>query len=86
MYYYYIKSIDKIIPVIGASTSNKVSSSLKISVAFSIIANACSSLIRPSWKKWSFNKAKFGLVGSSFDQNSSSDGIFTFGGVISLFI
>ena len=64
-------------PVIGPFTYNKFGSAVSSFVASLTINMACVSVNRPSRKKKSFRKARFGLVPSwkPVTKNSSSVGL-----------
>jgi len=67
-------------PVAGPSTVKTFGSARSSSVALWMIYSACSSLIRPSRKKWSLRNSASGLPTSVFEKNTSSVGIIGMAG------
>ena len=62
-------------PVTGPLMVKTFGSARSSCVALWMIYNACSSLIRPSRKKWSLRNSTSGLPTSVFEKNTSSVGI-----------
>ena len=62
-------------PVTGPSTVKTFGSARSSWVALSMMYSACSSVIRPSRKKWSLRNSTSGLPFSVFEKNTSSVGI-----------